>query len=50
MFRPKSRQKTIFDHDIYLPAERVQALEKTWAGPFRSKVMPLIEEESFRPF
>ena len=50
MFRPKSKQKTIFDHDVYLPAERVQALEKTWAGPFRSEVMPLIEEEPFRPF
>ena len=50
MFRPKSKQKTIFDHDVYLPAERVEALEKTWAGPFRNKVMPLIEEEPFRPF
>jgi hypothetical protein len=50
VFRPKSKQKTIFDHDVYLPKERVEALEKTWAGPFRSKVMPLIDEEAFRPF
>lgn len=50
MFRPKSKQKTIFDHDVYLPAEKVQALEKTWAGPFRAKVLPMIDEEPFRPF
>ena len=50
MFRPKSKQKTIFDHDVYLPAEKVQALEKTWAGPFRRQVLPMIDEEPFRPF
>jgi len=50
LFRPKSKQKSIFDHDVYLPKERVAALENTWAGPFRSKVMPLIDEEAFRPF
>ncbi len=50
MFRPKSKQKTIFDHDVYLPAEKVEALERTWAGPFRRQVLPLINEELFRPF
>jgi len=50
VFRPKSMQKTIFDHDVYLPKERLAALEKTWAGPFRHKVLPLIDEEPFRPF
>ena len=49
MFRPKSKQKSIFDHDVYLPAEKVQALEKTWAGPFR-RVLPMIDEEPFRQF
>jgi hypothetical protein len=49
LFRPKSKQKTIFDHDVYLPAEKVQALEKTWAGPFR-RVLPMIDEEPFRQF
>jgi hypothetical protein len=33
VFRPKSKQRTIFDHDVYLPAEQVQVLEKSWAGP-----------------
>lgn len=50
MFRPKSKQKTIFDHDVYLPAAKVEALEKTWAGPFRRQVLPMIDEEPFRPF
>ena len=50
MFRTKHPQKTIFDHDVYLPPERIEALHKTWAGPFRDKVLPLIDEEPFRPF
>ena len=50
LFRPKSKQKSIFDHDVYLPAEKVQALEKTWAGPFRRQVLPMIDEEPFRSF
>jgi len=50
LFRLKSKQKSIFDHDVYLPKERMAAVENTWAGPFRSKVMPLIDEEAFRPF
>lgn len=50
MFRPKRKPKTILDHDIYLPEDRQQALEKSWAGPFRKTVLPMIQEEPFRPF
>ena len=50
MFRPKRKQKTILDHDIYLPEDRQKALEKSWAGPFRKTVLPMIQEEPFRPF
>ena len=50
MFRLKKTQKTIFDHDVYLPRDKVEALERTWAGPFRHHILPLIDEESFRPF
>ncbi|MBI4776725.1 MAG: hypothetical protein HY788_21525 [Deltaproteobacteria bacterium] len=49
MFRLKRTQKTIFDHDSCLPATRIEGLEKTWAGPFRRLVLPMIDEESFRP-
>lgn len=50
MFRYKRKQKTIFDHDIYLTPERLEALEKSWAGPFRRLVLPLIKEDPFRFF
>jgi Transposase DDE domain/Transposase domain (DUF772) len=50
LFRCKRQQKTIFDHDVYLTAERVAALDATWAGPFRRSVLPLIDEEPFRAF
>lgn len=50
MFKLKTLQKSIFDHDVFLPEDRVQALEKTWAGPFRRQILPLIDEEKFRPF
>lgn len=50
MFRHKRQQKTIFDHDVYLPSERVAALESSWAGPFRHSILPMIDEEPFRCF
>jgi len=50
MFRPRRRQKSLFDHDVYLPPERVKALEKTWAGPFRRNILPLIDEDPFARF
>jgi hypothetical protein len=50
LFKIKKTQKSIFDHDVYLPEERLQALEKTWAGPFRHQILPLIDEDKFRPF
>ena len=50
MFRPKRRQRSLFDHDVYLPPDRVAALEKTWAGPFRRHILPLINEDPFKPF
>jgi hypothetical protein len=50
LFRLKRNQKTILDHDVYLPNHKVEALEKTWAGPFRRQILPLIDEEKFRPF
>ena len=50
MFRRKRQQRSLFDHDVYLPDERVAALEKTWAGPFRHNILPLIDEDPFEPF
>ena len=50
LFRLKKTQKSIFDHDIYLPEHKVRALEKTWAESFRHQILPFIDEEKFRPF
>ena len=50
MFRRKRAQKSIFDHDVYLPTDRIKALENTWAGAFRRRVLPMIDEEPFRAF
>ncbi len=50
MFRLKSQQRSLFDLDVYLPKDRISALEKTWAGPFRRNILPLISEDPFKPF
>jgi hypothetical protein len=44
MFRPKSPQKSLFDIGSLLPKKKLSQLERTWAGPFREKVLPLIDE------
>ncbi len=50
MFRTTRSQKTAFDHDVCLLYERIAALKKSWAGPFREKILPLIDEEPFGLF
>jgi len=50
MFRLKRQQRSLFDLDVYLPEDRVAALDKTWAGPFRRNILPLIAEDPFAPF
>jgi hypothetical protein len=50
MFRPKSPQKSLFDIGSLLPKKKLSQLERTWAGPFREKVLPLIDEYAFRDF
>ena len=47
MFR-KRNQKIVLDHDVYLPAHKVESLEKTWAGSFLPQILPLIDEEKFQ--
>ena len=50
MFRPKSPQKSLFDIGSLLPQKKLSQLEQTWAGAFREKVLPLIDEYAFRDF
>ena len=50
MFRLKNAQRSLFEHQVYLPREKVQALKRTWAEPFRNEVLPLIDETLFAQF
>lgn len=50
VFRRKKSQKSIFDHDVYLPPKQMEALEATWAGVYRDQILPMIDEEPFKPF
>ena len=44
MFVPKSPQGSIFDHDIWMSPKKLNRLKKSWAGPFREHIFPLIVE------
>lgn len=48
MFRAKNRQGSLFSATTLLPEEKRRRLEHTWAGVFRAKALPLIDEEAFR--
>lgn len=47
MFRPTNSQRSIFRVEYMLGPEKVLRLEKSWAKPFRDKVLPLIKEDRF---
>ena len=49
MFRKRDPQGNLFESSGLLPGEKARRLEGTWADLFRSKVLPLIEEERFAP-
>ena len=44
MFVPKSPQKTLLDAEFLLPETKRKRLEKTWAGPFRDEILPILIE------
>lgn len=48
MFVPTDRQKSLLECQFLLPAEKVSRLKRSWAAPFRERVLPLIDEEAFR--
>jgi len=50
VFRSKSPQGRIFDIISLLPKRKLYQLEEGWAGHFREKVLPLIDEDAFRDF
>lgn len=48
MFRPTSPQESLLGNQFLLPPEKRARLEKSWAHPFRTQVLPLIDEEVYR--
>lgn len=48
MFRPRREQRSLFSATTLLPDAKRKRLEQTWAGVFRSKALPMIDESKFR--
>lgn len=48
MFKPTSDQRSLLENEFLLPPEKAARLKKSWAEPFRNRVLPLIDEEVFR--
>lgn len=49
MFRPTSPQLSLLESQFLVPPAKRQRLERSWAQAFRDNVLPLIDEEVFRP-
>jgi len=48
MFVPTDPQRSLFECEFLLPPKKADRLKKSWAEPFRKRVLPLIDEEVFR--
>jgi len=48
MFRPTSPQSSLFESRFLLSEQKQRKLEASWAHDFRTRILPLIDEEAFR--
>jgi len=48
MFVPTDGQRSLLECEFLLPPAKVNRLKKSWAEPFRERILPLIDEEVFR--
>lgn len=48
MFRPTDPQLSLMESRFLIPPAKRQRLERSWAEAFRTRVLPLIDEEVFR--
>jgi IS5 family transposase len=48
MFRKTNPQTTMFESQFLVSPEKAARLAKSWAEPFRLRVLPLVDEEAFR--
>lgn len=48
MFRPTDPQLSLLESHLLMPPPKAARLKKSWAEPFRTRVLPLIDEEVLR--
>ena len=48
MFVPADGQRSLLECEFLLPPAKVARLKKSWAEPFRERILPLIDEEVLR--
>ena len=48
MFRPTDPQLSLLESRFLVGAKKRERLERSWAEAFRTKILPLIDEEAFR--
>lgn len=48
MFRETNPQTTLFESQFLVSPEKAARMARSWAEPFRQRVLPLIDEEAFR--
>ena len=48
MFVKTDPQRSLLECEFLVPPEKRARLEKSWAEPFRQRVLPLVDEEVFR--
>ena len=48
MFRKTAPQRSMFECEFLVPPEKAERLKKSWAEPFRQRILSKINEELFR--
>ena len=48
MFRPTDPQLSLLESRFLVGPKKRERLERSWAEAFRTKILPLIDEEAFR--
>lgn len=48
MFQPTDPQLSLLESHLLMPPAKAARLRKSWAEPFRTRVLPMIDEEVFR--
>lgn len=49
MFRKRDVQGSLFESSLLVPAAKAERLRASWAETFRTRALPLIDEEMFAP-